>query len=79
MAEFLFFPPCGDPPDLSGRDRQSLIELLASTQERIALLDEQVPEDMESPEYEVWADQHEALEDLADEIRDLLDEMGGAS
>lgn len=78
MAEFLFFPPCGDPPDLSGRDRQSLVELLASTQERIALLDEQEPEDMEAPEYEVWADQHEALEDLADEIRDLLDEMGGA-
>ena len=45
--------------------------------ERIAQLDEQEPEDMEAPEYEVWADQHEALEDLTDEIRDLLDGMGG--
>ena len=41
------------------------------------LLDEQEPEDMDSEEYESWGDRHEALEDLADEILDRLDELGG--
>ena len=33
---------------------------------------------MNSEAYEDWGDRHEALEDLADEIQDLLDEMGGS-
>ena len=32
------------------------------------------PEDMESEDYEDWARRHEALEDLADDILDLLEE-----
>lgn len=77
MADWIPFPSPEDMPDPSGMDRTSLLAYLESLRERIAQLDEQEPEDMEAPEYEVWADQHEALEDLTDEIRDLLDGMGG--
>ena len=38
-------------------------------------LDEEEPEDMESEEYEAWGDRHEALEDLADDIVDRLEEL----
>ena len=31
---------------------------------------------MLSEKYELWADEHEELEDIADEIMDLLDQMG---
>lgn len=30
---------------------------------------------MESEEYEAWGDRHEALEDLADDIQDRLEEL----
>ena len=46
----------------------------AALLEQIAQLDAREPEDMESEEYEAWADEHEELEDLLDEIQDLLDE-----
>ena len=42
---------------------------------KIAQLDAREPEDMNSEEYEAWADEHEELEDLLDEIQDLLDEV----
>ena len=38
-------------------------------------LDEEEPEDMESEAYEAWGDRHEALEDLADDIQDRLEEL----
>ena len=47
--------------------------------ERIQLvleqLDELEPEDMDSDAYEDWGERHEALEDLADELQDRLDEL----
>ena len=33
------------------------------------------PEDMDSDAYEDWGERHEALEDLADELQDRLDEL----
>ena len=38
-------------------------------------LDELEPEDMDSDAYEDWGERHEALEDLADELQDRLDEL----
>ena len=77
MADWIPFPSPEDMPDPSGMDRTALLTYLESLRERIAQLDEQEPEDMEAPEYEVWADQHEALEDLANEILDRLDSLEG--
>ena len=52
----------------------SLLEQKAALQAQIAELDTREPEDMDSELYETWADEHEELEDLLDEILDLLDE-----
>lgn len=53
-------------------DHAALQDYLQQTGDLIAVLDETEPEDMESEEYELWADQHEALEDIRDEILDYL-------
>ena len=45
---------------------------------RIARLDEEEPEPMGSEAHEAWGEQREELEDLADELMDRLDELGGA-
>ena len=45
----------------------------AEIEKQIALLDAREPRDMNSEAYEAWADEHEQLEDMLDEILDLLD------
>ena len=60
-------------PDPDGMGRDELLDYLDAVLAQISRLDEQEPEDMASEAYEIWGDRHEALEDLADEIRDLLD------
>ena len=77
MADILDFGAYAPFPDLDGMDRAELLDCLNAVRAQIAQLDEQEPKDMNSEEYEVWGDRHEELEDLADEILDLLDEMGG--
>ena len=37
--------------------------------------DAEEPADPESEDYDEWGDRHEALEDLADDLRDRLDAM----
>lgn len=56
------FDPAGD-----------LLAQKAALEAKIAQLDAQEPENMESEAYEAWADEHEELDDLLDEILDLLD------
>ncbi len=77
MAHRIDFSQYAEEPDLREMSREALREYLETVRERIALLDEQEPENMDSEEYESWGDQHETLEDLADEILDRLDELGG--
>ena len=76
MANMIDFSEYGEEPDLGGMDREALGRYLETVRERIARLDEQEPEDMDSEEYESWGQRHEELEDLADEIMDRLDELG---
>ena len=76
-ADRIDFSQYAEEPDLREMSREALQEYWETVRERIALLDEQEPEDMDSEEYESWGDRHEALEDLADEILDRLDELGG--
>ena len=72
MADIIKFPAT---PDVDELDRDALRRLLEDTLARIAALEEQEPEDMESEAYEAWSDRHEHLEDLADDICDRLDDM----
>lgn len=68
-------PPFAPGPDLASMDRGELLDYLAAVREWIAGLDGEEPEDMDSEAYDVWGDRHEALEDLADDILDRLDEL----
>lgn len=76
MADTMEFDRYAQPPDLDAMKRDELLDCLETVQARIAQLDEQEPADMSGEDYEAWGDRHEALEDLADEIRDRLDELG---
>ena len=58
---------------LDGMDVAALKALLEQVNRRLSELDAEEPEDMESEAYEDWADRHEELEDLADELLDRLE------
>ena len=73
MAHIIDFPQLPDWEDLEAMGRQELLRCLETVRERIARLDEEEPEDMESEAYDAWGDRHEELEDLADEIADRLE------
>lgn len=62
-------------PDLEAMGRAELLDCLAAVRQRIVRLDQEEPEDMDSEAYDAWGDRHEALEDLADDILDRLDEL----
>ena len=78
MAEIFEFPPCGDEGAPAAGSRKELIAYLASVEEQIDQMNQQEPPGMSGEEYEAWADRHEELEDLADDLRDRLDELGGS-
>jgi len=62
-------------PDIEAMDREALREYLKELQARVEELDEKEPRNMNSEAYEDWADRHEELEDLVDEVLDRLDEL----
>ena len=72
MAEIIDFPGA---LDIGALDRDTLRRLLEDTLARIAALEEQEPEDMESEAYQAWSERHERLEDLADDICARLDDL----
>ena len=51
---------------------------LADVREELETMDEDEPEDETSEEFVDWAEEHEALEDLVDEIIDRLEALGEA-
>ena len=55
--------------------RQALLARLTQVKEQIARLDLEEPEDMASEAYEIWGGRREALEDLAYDLMDRLDEL----
>lgn len=78
MADVIELSDYTELPDLDTLSREELLDYLKSVRAQIDHLDSQEPKNMNSEAYEDWGDRHEALEDLADEIQDLLDEMGGS-
>lgn len=78
MADVIELSDYTELPDLDTLSREELLDYLKSVRAQIDQLDSQEPKNMNSETYEDWGDRHEALEDLADEIQDLLDEMGGS-
>ena len=75
MGDTLDFPAFPGQPALDGMDRAQLLSCLERIQLMLEHLDELEPEDMDSDAYEVWGERHEALEDMADELQDRLDEL----
>lgn len=75
MADVIDFSKYAREPDPDAMSRDELLDYLNAVRAQIRQLDEQEPKDMDSEEYEIWGDRHEELEDLADEILDILDEM----
>ena len=77
LGDIKDFSRYAQEPDLDEMSREELLDYLEAVHAQIDRLDEQEPEDMDSEEYEDWGGRHEELEDLADDIQDRLDEMGG--
>lgn len=61
-------------PDIDLMDVPSLRHYLAETQNTIQALDALEPRSETSEAYEQWADLHEELEDVLDEILDCLED-----
>lgn len=59
---------------LEDMTRQELLDYLAQLEAQLQELDAREPHNMNSEAYEVWADEHEELEDAIDEVREFLDE-----
>ncbi len=62
--------------DPATMDAPELRAYLADIREELEAMDQDEPEDETSEEFVDWAEDHEALEDLADEIIDRLDALG---
>jgi len=75
MAEIIDLKDYLEEPDVETMDRSALLDYLKDLQSRVAALDAKEPRNMNSEAYEIWADQHEELEDLVDEVLDRLDEL----
>ena len=59
---------------VENNDLAALTAYLAEIRRRIAALDEREPENMSSEAYDEWSEEHEQLEDLADDILDRIEE-----
>ena len=65
-------------PDIGQMDADTLKEYRLQTQQAIQDLDELEPRSQASEAYALWADLHEELEDVLDEILDCLEDLGEA-
>ncbi len=65
-----------DRPEVADMNPEELRQYWQEIEDKIADLDEEEPEDMDSEAYDDWADRHEMLEDIRDEIEERLEEFG---
>ena len=64
--------------DPSTMEPEELRAYLADVRDELEAMDEDEPQDETSEEFVDWAEEHEALEDLADEIVERLEALGEA-
>lgn len=76
MAEGKIVPfPAQDPWErMEGMAEEELAEFLAELLGQRQEMDAAEPDETDEETYETWADAHEELEDLIDEVRDRLEE-----
>ena len=76
MAEGKILPfPAQDPWEwMEGMTAEELAEFLAELLAQRQEMDAAEPDEADEEAYETWADAHEELEDLIDEVRDRLEE-----
>ena len=76
MAEGKIVPfPAQDPWErMEGMAEEELAEVLAELLGQRQEMDAAEPDEADEEAYETWADAHEELEDLIDEVRDRLEE-----
>ena len=76
MAEGKILPfPAQDPwARMEGMTAEELAEFLAELLAQRQEMDAAEPDEADEEAYETWADAHEELEDLIDEVRDRLEE-----
>ena len=76
MAEGKIVPfPAQDPWErMEGMAEEELAEVLAELLGQRQEMDAAEPDEADEEAYEPWADAHEELEDLIDEVRDRLEE-----
>lgn len=76
MAEGKIIPfPAQDPWErMEGMAAEELAEFLAELLGQRQEMDAAEPDEADEEAYETWADAHEELEDLIDEVRDRLEE-----
>ena len=63
--------------ELKEMSTEQLYDYREELMEEIAALDEQEPFDESSEEFVAWAEQHEELEDLLDDVVERIEELGG--
>lgn len=63
-------------PDIGAMDADTLRQYRKETEQTIAALDELEPRSQTSEAYELWAELHEDLEDVLDELLDCLEDLG---
>lgn len=63
--------------ELSEMTLKELYDVRRQILEDIAELDEKVPFDEGSEEFIDWAEEHEDMEDLLDDVVDRIEELGG--
>lgn len=64
-----------DVPDLESMDLAALEEYYADLKNVLQKLDEAEPRNENSEAYDIWAEEHEDLEDLMDEVLELIEDM----
>lgn len=73
MAEIIHWAEHWDEPELDSMSREELRQYLRELYAQIEALDDREPERMDSPAYDDWAERHEQLEDLVDDVLDRLE------
>lgn len=75
MAIINFPSPIGSDADIDTMTAEQLKAYQGQLLAQLAQLDKREPKNMNSEAYDTWADAHEELEDLLDDILDRLEEL----